>query len=249
MITKLFTYSGDNIDKIYKQIAADIISKGNNINFGDKEEEKFAREIMCTVQVYGKGLRNVLKGKTPKGFGWSGKKVKKLMESFVTDAKNPNGFEYTYPELLSKMLGFKKDEFIGNSYEVFNQFKIAKDALMTDKKNGIMSNRNVGTLYQPGMHNMRDKPCFNWFQIRYTGQGKGSLRLLFRSHDYGDALWANLSSISHGFNELVFKPCGVELEEIIVVSASAHVYNNQSDLIENLTGIKWDKEEISKGVA
>ena len=249
MITKLFTYSGDNIDKIYKQIATDIISKGNDINFGDKEEEKFAREIMCTVQIHGKGLRNVLKGKTPKGFGWSGKKVKKLMESFVADAKNPTGFEYTYPELLSRMLGFKKDKFIGNSYAVFDQFEITKNALMIDKINNIMSNRNVGTLYQPGMHQMKDKPCFNWFQIRYTGEGKGSLRLLFRSHDYGDAFWANLSSVGHGFNELVFKPCGVELEEIIVVSASAHVYDNQSDLVENLTGIKWNKEEIPKGVA
>ena len=248
MITKLFAYSDDNIDKIYKQIATDIISKGNDINFGDREEEKFAREIMCTVQIYGKGLRNVLKGKTPKGFGWSGKKVKRLMESFVADAKNPTGFEYTYPELLTNMPGQTPN---GKEYDfhVFNQIGLAKTQLSADYKADIMSNRNVGTLYQPGMYNMKDKPCFNWFQIRYTGQGKGSLRLLFRSHDYGDALWANLSSIGYGFNELVFKPCGVELEEIIVVSASAHVYNNQSDLVENLTGIKWNKEEIPKGVA
>lgn len=249
MITKLFAYSDDNIDRIYKKIATDIISKGNDINFGDSEEEKFAREIMCTVQIHGKGLRNVLKGKTPKGFGWSGKKVKRLMESFVADAKNPTGFEYTYPELLSKLVGTRKDKFIGNCIEIYNQFEIAKNALMVDKVNNIMSNRNIGVLYQPEMHNMRDKPCFNWFQIRYTGQGKGSLRLLFRSHDYGDALWANLSSVGHGFNELVFKPCGVELEEVIVVSASAHVYDNQSDLVENLTGIKWNEEEIPKGVA
>ena len=88
MITKLFSYSGDNINKLYKDIASDIITHGQNINFGDKEEEKFAREIMCTVQVYGKGLHNVLKGKTPKGFSWSGKKLKRLMESFVADAKS-----------------------------------------------------------------------------------------------------------------------------------------------------------------
>ena len=250
MITKLFAYSDDNIDRIYKQIATDIISKGNDINFGDKEEEKFAREIMCTVQIYGKGLRNVLKGKTPKGFGWSGKKVKRLMESFVADAKNPTGFEYTYPELLSRMFGEQIWEAKRTGrHNWYNQTRLAAQYLKIDKEDDIMSNRNVGVLYQPGMHQMKDKPCFNWFQIRYTGKGKGSLRLLFRSHDYGDAIWANLSSVGHGFNELVFKPCGVELEEIIVVSASAHVYDNQSDLVENLTGIKWNKEEIPKGVA
>ena len=120
---------------------------------------------------------------------------------------------------------------------------------MVDKVNNIMSNRNIGVLYQPEMHNMRDKPCFNWFQIRYTGQGKGSLRLLFRSHDYGDALWANLSSIGYGFDELVFKPCGVELEEIICTSASAHVYENESSMVEKMTGIKWDTIKTTNGMA
>ncbi|MCK4501104.1 hypothetical protein KAU11_11455, partial [Candidatus Babeliales bacterium] len=92
MITPIKLFSGDNIDVLYKDICTSILSDGIDINFGDAEEEKKAREVLAIVQVYGNGLKKVLKGKTPKGFRYSGSMITALMDTFVNEANNPTGF-------------------------------------------------------------------------------------------------------------------------------------------------------------
>ena len=246
MITPIKLFSGDNIDVLYKNICTSILSDGIDINFGDAEEEKKAREVLAIVQVYGSGLRKVLKGKTPKGFRYSGSMITELMKTFVNEANNPTGFDYTYPQILREtgtytfQPGDNRLDWIVN---IWDQFLIAKQKLAVDKRENIMSNRNVGSLYTPAYSKMRNMPCFNWFQVRYQGNGKASLRLLFRSHDYGDALWANASSIGYGFKKLVFEPARVEMEEMIIISASGHVYEKESQVIEDLTGITWNRDK------
>lgn len=231
MITPLTHFSGNNIDDLHKRAIRVIFEHGRDINFGDEKEQKLAREIDGTMQVHGHGLRKVLKGKTPRGFLWSGEKVKVLQEQFVDSRLNPYNFDYTYPEQLraySKGLPERYDQ-LGQMFE----------GLRKDIRSGVLSNRRVGVLYHPTLHNEREMPCFNWFQVRYQGDRKVSLRLLFRSHDWGTALWANLSSVAYCFDELVFKELGLELEEIICHSASAHVYNNDAPAIEAALNVKW----------
>jgi len=250
MITPIKLFSGNNIDKLYKDICTSILSDGIDIDFGDAEEVKKAREVLAIVQVYGNGLRKVLKGKTPKGFRYKGSMITNLMKTFVNEGNSSAGFDYTYPQILRETGTYTKrsDHIIGDdlydwTLDIWNQFIIAQNKLIVDKGTNIMSNRNVGSLYTPAYSRMRNMPCFNWFQVRYQGNGKASLRLLFRSHDYGDALWANASSIGYGFKKLVFDPAGVEMEEIIIISASGHVYEKESQIIEELTGITWNREK------
>ena len=67
--------------------------------------------------------------------------------------------------------------------------------------------------------------------------------MLFRS---GDAVWANLCGIAKAFNELVVKPAGCELVEIILTSTSAHIYANEADLAKKVSGFEWDREKNEK---
>ena len=227
-------FSGNNIHKLHKMAVLTIKDTGNPLTFGDISERKYAKEIDGTLQIYGYGISKVLKGQTPRGFLWGGDKVKVLQKQFVDDQLNPFEFNYTYPEQLRDFQkGFKTK---------FDQLSLTRKGLKVDMEAGILNNRRVGVLYHPILHDERELPCFNWYQCRFQGEGKVSLRMLFRSHDWGTAVWANISTIGYAFNELVFKPLGLEIEEIICHSTSAHIYCN--DLPQVMSGIKTKFERL-----
>lgn len=249
-ITKLRMFSGDNLNKIYKEAMTTILKEGSDLTFGDKEEVKEAREIFGIMQLYGNALKDVLKGKTPKGYKYSGSQIKALMDTFISDAINPTGFEYTYPEILRS----QPSQGMINRKELTNldQIIISQQLLKTDIEDRIKSNRNVGWVGNPGFAYSRDKPCFNWYQLRYMGHKKTmfgkevpmvSFRMLFRSHDWGDAIMGNASSIGNGFNELVIKPLGAEMLEMIIISSSAHLYEKESQMCEETFGIPYKRPE------
>ena len=218
-------YQGSNIDQIYRKYANDLKELGFDIKFGNPAQPKHARNLFAIIHLHGKAVKDVLNGETPIHFPWSGDKVKELMENFDRDATNPFGFDYTYPELLSHQIA--KD---GH----YDQMVIARKQLKAAIDNNMFDTRNVGNLYEPGFANEENKPCFNWFQIQHIGDGDVVLVVLFRSHDYGSVVWGNLCAVSYWFNERVVQPAGGTLKEIVCISASAHVYNYDSDIIDRL---------------
>ena len=238
MVRKIRLFEGSDIDKLYHDITKCIITEGSTLKFGSQREVKYSREIFAVVQLYGKAIDDILAGKTPKDFIWSGQKIKELQRSFIEDVTNPAGFSYTYGELL-------KNYPMGGG-KTFNQLHAAKESLGYDIRHDIQSNRNVGVLWNPIFMGNDNCPCFDLYQIRYLGGNKVSLVLFFRSHDYASALYANLCSIAYAFNYFVFAPNLCVIEEIIVISTSGHIYEGDSQLAEELVGIPWDIMEATK---
>lgn len=230
-ITPIKVFSGNNIHELHKAACISIFEEGRDINFGDAKEQKLAREIDGTYQLYGGALKDVLNGKAPKGFLWQGKKIREFMEQFLDDQLNPKGFDYTYPEQLR---AYSQGEEVR-----YDQLELTKEGLESDICSGVLNNRRVGVLWHPSFAGKREVPCFNWFQCRYQGDNCVSLRLLFRSHDWGTAAWANFDSIAYCFDELVFEPLGIDLVELICHSTSAHIYNNDAPEIEKQINSKW----------
>ena len=260
MITPVFCLTDDDIDRLHVNLIRAIVGSGKDLKFGDKDEVKMARECHFTVQVYGKGINRLLDGKVPKGVKFKKNMVKRLQQSFLDPETNPNNFDYTYQQLLKEwpLTGFVRDVIgdlaHGTVGQIYNQMKMAKRALRVDVDDDICSNRNVGTMLHPYMNDiydnveMKSKPCFNWFQVRYNGNGKVSLRLLFRSHDYVHGIWPNLCSVVNAFYELVIKPCGCEIEEVILTSTSGHAYENDSEEAESMTNrdrivVSWERQK------
>jgi thymidylate synthase len=108
---------------------------------------------------------------------------------------------------------------------------------------GIVDNGMVGVLYDPAMWLWDEKPCWNWVQVEYLGDGKLALRLLFRSHDYSTGMWANLSFILYMMRHFVAAPCNCEIVEVTLFSSNAHIYEGDQDNATKVAGIPWLREE------
>ena len=236
MPRKIKLFEGNDIDVLFHDVTKAIVTEGTTLRFGSQREVKYARELFIILQVYGKAIIDILAGKTPKGFIWSGQKVREFMKSFIEEIENPSGFIYTYQELLKS---YPMPD--GSS---FDQLHAAKEALAYDVRHGIQGNRIVGVLYNPIFNKTPDKPCFNWWQVRNLGNNRVSLVVLFRSHDYGSALFANLCSIAYAFYYYVIAPNLCVIDEIIVLSTSGHIYENDSQLAEEVTGIPWEIQNV-----
>lgn len=215
-----------------------IFEEGRDFTFGDANERKEARGIFGVVQVYGNGIQDILKCKAPKGFLWDGKKISSFLENSVKEVcelrngSHTKKFEYTYPELLV--------QYPDAPVHCRDQLTTSMLRLAVDRDGSINSNRNVGVLYNPIFWNEKDVPCFNWYQIKYMGNDKISVRLLFRSHDWGSAVWANLSMILGLINnEMSRWGNKIEIEEVICTSACAHIYHNDRDSIERRLDVSW----------
>lgn len=229
------TFSGDNIDKLNEDLWRTIYNKGNDLHFGSSDEPKDAKEIFAVVQVYGKALQDLYDGRLPKGwkFGEAAQKI------YIEMLKDPDKGEqpYTYGQRLhniSEWCGFEEEGVAYCGY--MNQIESIRDELKFTIDEGIQSNRICLVIWIPSDMSLDNPPCFQWAQVRVSERNKVSIRILFRSHDYGNACFANWGAIIRCFVDEVITPAGGELEELICVSTSAHVYENDFDMVEALIG-------------
>ncbi len=227
-LTNIRFFKSNNIDELNVALWNAIYSKGQPLEFGSVGEPKTAKEIFAVVQLYGKALNDLYEGKLPKGwkFGEAANKV------YVEMLKDPEKGEqpYTYGQRLHKYPDHPYGE------HTFNQIDSVTGNLRHSIQNKIQTNRIVGILWHPYDLTREDPPCFNWFQLRLTEKNKVSLRTLFRSRDFGNASFANWGAIIRCFVDEVINPAGGELEELICVSTSAHIYENDMDMVESLIG-------------
>ena len=232
--TPTFLFSGEDVDKLHKDITKTIVEHGNDITFG--YENKHARDTCMTVHIWGNAVKRLMNGSVPKKFMFNGDKLKEFRKQGIAENTNPYGHVYTYQQLLQE---FPRDN--GVSYT--SQLTGLKKDLRKCISNGVLDNGLIGILYSPLMRHWDEKPCFNWMQVRYLGDNKVSLRLLFRSHDYGMAMWANLSFILYMMRHFVTRPCDCEIVEVILFSSSAHIYEGDQDIAVKIAGVPWKQQE------
>ncbi len=226
--TPAFFFSGENIDHLHKEITSAIVKDGNDMTFG--YEKKHARDTCMTVQIWGNAVKRLVNGSVPKGFPFSGDKLKEFNRQGILDNPNPFDFVYTYQGLLRKPgVVFRYAD------QLSDIFMKLRQVIHSDVKDNGM----IGVLFHPTMFDWNEKPCWNWLQVTYLGDNKLSIRLLFRSHDYGTAMWANLSFILYMLRHFVARPNKCEIAEVILFSSSAHIYEGDADNAEALSGLSW----------
>lgn len=238
-LTTIRLFSSDNLDSLNTDLWRTIYTKGRALKFGSKSKPKAAREIFAVIQIYGKALKDLYEGRLPKKwmFGAASNQAYIIMLSDPDPGDQP----YTYGQRLKHIPVWD-----GAKYSVrgtwiadccyLNQLETARNALKISIEEGIQSNRICGVLWIPTDIALDSPPCFQWFQVRVTEKNKVSLRILFRSHDYGNAEMANFGAIIKVFTDEVLAPAGAELEELICVSTSAHLYLNDFNMIESVVG-------------
>ncbi len=231
---------GQDINQIHKTITETIVKSGRDFKFGGLEEEKDAREIFAVIQIVGRGIHDLLAGKAPEGFSWGGpQKIKEFQQLAIAEDCNQHGHDYTYQQLLRKW----EFEGFGTTFE-FDQLEFIRRGIRDEIEAEIESNRHVAVLYDPvKMKDMVSKPCWNWLQVRYMGKNRVSVRVLFRSHDYGTGIWANASFVLFMLDHFIAKKLKCHISELIIVSASGHIYDSEADAAERTSGYDWTTRE------
>jgi thymidylate synthase len=236
-ISVMVSASGDDIDAIHKGLTEQIVKNGRNFKFGGHEEVKKAREVFATIQFFGRAIIDLKSGKAPEGFSWGGlQKIKEFQQLAIAEDTNQHGHDYTYQQLLRGWKGV-----LQGGYEIeFNQLEAIRRGIRDEIEAEIESNRHVAVLYDPvKMKDMVSKPCWNWLQVRYMGRNRISVRVLFRSHDYGTGLWANASFVLFMLDHFIAKKLKCHISEFIIVSASGHIYDSEADAAEDVSGYDW----------
>jgi len=218
------TYSSDNIDVLNEKLWRDIYYDGNELTFGDANEPKQAKEIFAVVQLYGNAIVRLYKGDVPNGWLFRGT-AQKVYLFMIKSSDNisdddTEGQPYNYRQRAKHK----------------NQFKDAVEALRESIETGIQSNRICGVIWWPGDLKLKSPPCWQWWQARKSDKNNVSLRILFRSHAYDNACFANWGAIIKAFVDEVIEPAGGVLEELICVSTSAEIEYSNFDMIEAVVG-------------
>jgi len=250
MLTPIKVFSSNDINKLNEEIWRMIYTKGNDFHFGGAEEVKEAREVYAVIQLYGKALKDLYEGKLPKGwkFGEAANKV------YIEMLKNPDKGDqpYTYGERLHRYPTWDGSSFLNcveayntgeesfceefDGCEFINQVENVRDALKESIETGIQSNRIVFTIWNPLDIKMQNPDCFNWGQLRVSDGNKVSIRIVFRSNDAGNAVFANMGAVIRVFVDEAITPAGGELEEVIWTATSEHIYLTDFDMVEALIG-------------
>jgi len=241
-LTNIRFFKSNNIDTLNEKLWRDIYYEGDELLFGDEHEPKKAKEIFAVVQLYGNALERLYNGDVPNGWMFRGSANK----VYIDMLKDPERGDqpYTYGERLHRYLAaksigcFEDDGTVSRSYtEVrVNQLENAKERLREDIRTGIQSNRNCGVIWNPLDIFLNSPACFQWYQVRKSDKNNVSLRVLFRSHAYDNANFANWGAILRVFIDEVITPAGGVLEELICVSVSAGMEYSNFDMVEALVG-------------
>lgn len=216
-LSKFHFVSGDDITEVNRDLWKFIPKYGNRLRFGDKNRIKWATESIVIIQLYKNALIQLYKGETPRGWLFGGD----ANQEYILMLKNPDRGEqdYTYGQRLHN----QSEE---------NQIENVREALREAIETNIQSNRIAGNIWTPQDIRLKDPPCFAFFQLRTSEKNKISLRIVFRSHDYGNGNFANFGAIIRCFVDEVITPAGGELEELVCVSLSGHIYDTDMSMVD-----------------
>lgn len=152
----------------------------------------------------------------PEEIAWNEERLEEYAKQLIS-GENVQDFEYTYGQRLR------------NWNEKVDQIEYAIEKL----KENPTSRRAIAVTWIPHVDTKVDEvPCMmlDDFKIR---DGKVHLTTLFRSHDFGGAYPANLYGLSK-LLEYVAERIGVAPGMITTISISAHIYDHDWELVENI---------------
>ncbi len=165
------------------------------------ERGSITKEILNTIV----NVKNPLNTESPKGYFWTGEKLDKYSEQFLSSDKQ--GFIYTYGNRLRAH--FDGIDQIQEAIERLNNFK--------------ESRRAISITWDPTVDTKNDEvPCMMLvdFKIR---DGKLHTTGLWRSHDIYGAWFPNAVGLSN-LAKYVAGELGSEVGMLTIHSISAHIY-------------------------
>jgi thymidylate synthase len=187
-----------NIKTGWESLVKRIMKNGVEIR---DERGSITKEILNTMV----NIKNPLDTESPEGYFWTGEKLDKYSEQFLSNDKQ--GFIYTYGNRLRK------------HFDGIDQIQEAIDRLNNFKE----SRRAISVTWDPTVDTKNDEvPCMMLvdFKIR---DGKLNTTGLWRSHDIYGAWFPNAVGLSN-LARYVAGEVGAEVGTLTIHSISAHIY-------------------------
>lgn len=161
-------------------------------------------------------IQDPYKNRIPKDISWNEERLEEYAKQLIT-GENVQEFEYTYGQRLR------------NWNEEVDQIAYVIDKL----KGNPTTRRAMAVTWVPTIDTVVDEvPCMIIDDFKIRG-GKVNLTTLFRSHDFAGAYPANLYGLSR-LLEYVAGEVGVKPGIITTISASAHIYEHDWDMVEGI---------------
>ena len=170
------------------------------------ERGSVTKEILNTMV----NIKNPMNSESPKGYFWTGEKLDKYSEQFLSSDKQ--GFIYTYGNRLRA------------HFDGIDQIQEAIDRLNNFKE----SRRAISVTWDPTVDTKNDEvPCMMLvdFKIR---DGKLHTTGLWRSHDIYGAWFPNAVGLSN-LARYVAEEVESEIGTLTIHSISAHIYQVNFD--------------------
>ncbi len=165
------------------------------------ERGSVTKEILNTVV----SIDNPMDAKAPDGYFWTGEKLDKYSEQFLSSDKQ--GFIYTYGNRFRA------------HFEGIDQIQEAIGRL----KNFKESRRAISITWDPTVDTKNDEvPCMMLVDFKVRN-GKLNTTGLWRSHDIYGAWFPNAVGLSN-LARYVAGEVGVEVGSLTIHSISAHIY-------------------------
>jgi len=175
------------------------------------ERGSVTKEILNTMV----NIKNPMDSESPKGYFWTGEKLDKYSEQFLSSDKQ--GFIYTYGNRLRA------------HFDGIDQIQEAIGRLNNFKE----SRRAISITWDPTVDTKNDEvPCMMLvdFKIR---DGKLNTTGLWRSHDIYGAWFPNAVGLSN-LARYVAGEVGSEIGMLTIHSISAHIYEVNFDEAERV---------------
>lgn len=161
-------------------------------------------------------IQNPYIDRIPKDISWNEERLEEYAKQLIS-GENVQDFEYTYGQRLR------------NWNEEIDQIAYVIDKL----KQNPTTRRATAVTWIPTIDTVVDEvPCMIIDDFKIRG-GKVNLTTLFRSHDFAGAYPANLYGLSR-LLEYVAGEVGISPGMITTISASAHIYEHDWDMVEDI---------------
>ena len=240
----------------WARAVAEVMKNGQEITFGgkikDKEqfERKVAKDMDIEIVLEGNALKEAIAGVLHPKFPTKEMHKDAYMKEWERGYDwQKQGFTYCYEDRAENYKGYKTRK-LELQHHAFNadqvqpisvnecipisidQWALAREDLAQQIATGIQSNRNIIDIGNPSIDRFEipdSPPCLRDIWIRHEGNGKASVKTLWRSRDLFAAWMTNIPGLLSAVMREVIIPNNCEIVQYVDKNHSLHLYREWWD--------------------
>jgi len=240
----------------WARAVAEVMKNGQEITFGGKikgkeqYERKTAKDMDLEIVLEGNALKEAIAGVLHPQFPTKGNVLREYLKEWERGYDwRKQGFTYCYEDRAEDYKGYKirKLELQHHAFNAdqvqpisvnefipirIDQWALAREDLAQQISTGIQSNRNIIDIGNPSIDRFDipdSPPCLRDIWIRHEGNGKVSVKTLWRSRDLFTAWMTNVVGLLSAVMREVIIPNNCEIVQYVDKNHSIHIYRGDWD--------------------